>query len=130
MSDRHHERLAAASEGAGAAGFAAVMVAPSPDLAYLTGYDPPPFERLTLLVVRPGSPAVLIVPELEKALAQECPVGREIEILAWTDGDDPYEAAAALLPGEGRIAVGDRMWASHLLGLQWQRPKVGFRYRD
>ncbi|HEV8564646.1 MAG TPA: Xaa-Pro peptidase family protein [Actinomycetota bacterium] len=126
MTDRHLRRLAAAAEGAGAAGFAAVMVAPSPDLAYLTGYDPPPFERLTLLVVRPGSPPVLIVPELEKALALECPVGAELEILAWTDGDDPYEAAAALLPGEGRIAVGDRMVASHLLGLQWQRPKVGF----
>jgi Xaa-Pro aminopeptidase len=124
---RHPTRLKAAAEAAGAAGYAAIMVAPSPDLAYLTGYDPPPFERLTLLVVRPESPPVLIVPELERALALECPVGSELEILAWADGDDPYEAAANLLPGEGRIAVGDRMWASHLLGLQWQRPKVGFR---
>jgi Xaa-Pro aminopeptidase len=127
VGDRHLRRLAAAAEAAGAAGYAALMVSPSPDLAYLTGYDPPAFERLTLLVVRAGSPPVLIVPELEQPLALESPVGPELDILAWADGDDPYEAAANLLPGEGRIAVGDTMWASHLLGLQWQRPKVGFR---
>ena len=126
MSERHLRRLAAAADEAGAAGFSAVMVAPGPDLAYLTGYDPMPLERLTLLVIRPGSAPVLIVPQLERPLALASPVGGVVEVLGWADGQDPYEAAAALLPGEGRIAVGDRLWASHLLGLQWQRPKVGF----
>ncbi|MBI3648226.1 MAG: aminopeptidase P family protein [Actinobacteria bacterium] len=126
MSDRFAQRLERAAAEAAEAGFAAVIVAPFPDLRYLTGYDPPPLERLTLLVLRPGSDPVLIVPALERPLALASPVGPRLEVLGWADGDDPYEAAAAVLPGEGRIAVGDRTWATHLLGLQWRRPKVGF----
>jgi Xaa-Pro aminopeptidase len=126
MSDRHLGRLARAAEQVGSQGYAAAIVAPSPDLTYLTGYDAPPFERLSVLVIRPGSDPILLVPSLEVALAARCPVGDRIEVRGWNDGDDPYEATASLLPGEGRIIVTDRMWASHLLGLQWQRPRTGF----
>jgi Xaa-Pro aminopeptidase len=126
MSDRYLERLARAADLIESEGFAAAIVGPSPDLKYLIGYDAPPYERLNLLVLRPGSDPVLIVPELEVALARAGPVGDSIEVFGWTDGEDPYVATASLLPGDGRIAVGDRMWASHLLGLQWQRPRTGF----
>ena len=51
--ERWTERMARAADGAGADGLGAIVVGPSPDLAYLTGYDPPPFERPTLLVLRP-----------------------------------------------------------------------------
>ena len=47
----------------------AVVVAPSPDLIYLTGYGPMPLPRLTVLVIRPDGDAVLVVPELERQLA-------------------------------------------------------------
>ena len=40
-------------------------MAPSPDLRYLTGYEAPPFERFNVLVIRPGSDPILLVPELE-----------------------------------------------------------------
>jgi Xaa-Pro aminopeptidase len=44
----------------------------------------------------------------------------------WKDGSDPYEAAASLLAGAARIAVADRLWATHLLGLQRALPDAAF----
>jgi Xaa-Pro aminopeptidase len=127
VSERHEERVRRTAAEATAAGIAAVAVAPSPDLAYLAGYDPPPLERLTLLVIRAGGEAVLLVPTLEVPLARSSPLGTAAEVIGWTDGDDPYRVAAGLLPSDGPVAVGDRTWASHLLGLQQAAPGTSFR---
>ena len=62
-----------AADEAAAQGFDALVVAPSPDLAYLTGYDPMPLERPTLLVLRPERSPAMLVPELERPLAAGCP---------------------------------------------------------
>ena len=48
-----------------------------PDLEYLAGYAAPALERLTALIVRPGAPPVLIVPELERPRAEEAPGRRD-----------------------------------------------------
>ena len=125
MSERYRERAHRTAQEAASAGVGAVVVAPSPDLAYLAGYDPPPLERLTLLVIPASGDPVLLVPMLERPLALESPLGAVAEVVGWTDGEDPYRAAAGLLPG-GPVAVGDRMWASHLLGLQRAAPEVTF----
>jgi Xaa-Pro aminopeptidase len=122
----HPERLRRASGEASAQGFDALVVSPSPDLAYLTGYDPMPLERPILLVLRPDRDPAMLVPELERPGAAEAPAGRSIELVGWIDGVDPFEVAAGLLPSEGRIAVGDRAWASHLLGLQAAVPAARF----
>lgn len=120
------ERLSAvAAEG----GLDAVVVAPSPDLVYLTGYDPMLMERLTLLVVRPGGEALLIVPELERPLALDSTAGQNMDpdrIVGWRDGVDPYGLVAEALPRTGRVAVGDRTWASHILQLQRVAPGLAF----
>lgn len=118
MGDRSAERLEGALRGAEEAGLATLLVAPSPDLVYLTGYDPPPFERLTLLALTPGRDPVLLVPALEKLRATGSRVGKRLQIETWSDGEDPYAEAAKLLPSGGRIGVTDRMLAVHLLGLQ------------
>jgi Xaa-Pro aminopeptidase len=115
---RYAERLDRATTMAAGAGLAAVLVPPSPDLVYLTGYDPPPLERLTVLVMRPGAGPVLIVPELERPMARASPMGERLELIGWRDADDPYAAVARLTPRGDRVSVGDRMWASHLLGVQ------------
>jgi Xaa-Pro aminopeptidase len=122
LTDRMHR----AAEEAAAQGFDAVVVAPSPDLAYLTGYDPMPLERPTLLVLRADRGPVMLVPELERALAAASPGGPAIELVSWPDGVDPYAEAAPLLPVEGRVAVGDRLWASHVIGLQRAVPGLSF----
>lgn len=118
MNARLTERMRRAAREAAAQGFDALVVAPSPDLAYLTGYDPMPFERPTLLVLRADREPVMLVPELERPLAAASPSGSAIQLVGWTDGVDPYVEAARLLPSEGRVAVGDRLWASHVIGLQ------------
>ena len=126
MNARYADRLARAAREAAAQGFAAVVVAPSPDLAYLTGYDPMPLERPTLLVLRPDREPTMLVPELERPLAAGSPVGGEIELVGWTDGVDPYGIVARLLPARGRLAVGDRLWSAHLIGLQAAVPDAAF----
>src|SRR5687768_15058911 len=115
-----------ASREAADQGFDALVLAPSPDLVYLTGYDPMPLERPTLLVLRTASTPVLLVPELERPLAAASQSAADIELIAWGDGADPYVEASKLLPTSARVAVGDRLWSSHLLGLQAAMPALSF----
>ncbi|CAN5794599.1 aminopeptidase P family protein [soil metagenome] len=126
MSTRAIERMRLAADEAAAQGFDALVVPPSPDLAYLAGYDPMPLERPTMLVLRAGMPPVMLVPELERPLAAESPGGSGIELVGWIDGVDPYDEMRRLAPAQGRIAVGDRLWASHLIGLERALPDVVF----
>jgi Xaa-Pro aminopeptidase len=122
----HLDRIGRAAAEASSREFDALVVSPSPDLVYLTGYDPKPLPRPTLLVLRPGRDPALLVPELERALAVASPVGEQLELVPWRDGADPYETAAGLLAGAARIAVGDRLWGIHLLGLQRKLPDAAF----
>jgi D-alanyl-D-alanine dipeptidase len=126
VSDRHLERIGRAAHEAERQGLDALVVSPSPDLAYLTGYDPMPLERPTLLVIRPGADPAMLVPELERPLAPASSLGDRLDLVAWRDGSDPYEAAAALLAGAARIAVADRLWAVHVLGLERELPEATF----
>jgi D-alanyl-D-alanine dipeptidase len=121
---RHGGRMARAAAGAGAEGLAAVVVAPSPDLAYLVAYDPPPLERPTLLVLRPGHDPVLLVPELERALALASGAGEVAELVGWRDGSDPFAAAIDLLPPEGTVGLSDRIWGAHVLRLEAAAPEL------
>jgi Xaa-Pro aminopeptidase len=107
-------------------GVDALIIFPGPDLLYLTGYDPPPLERLTALVIRGRKDPVLLVPELERPRAQAAPVGEVLEINHWPDGASPYELVSTLLVSGGRFAVSDRMWASHLLALQSEMADATF----
>ena len=111
------ERAAAAAEAAGLAG---LLVAPGPDLRYLTGDDPvSAAERLMVLIVRPGDEPVFVLPAFEHTDAP-------VTVLKWSDGEDPYAAAARLLEAGGRYAVSDSCWALHVLGLQAAAPSTWF----
>jgi D-alanyl-D-alanine dipeptidase len=110
------ERAARSAEDAGLDG---VLVTPGPDLLYLTGYMPVAItERLTMLVVSTTRSPALIVPKLERPDAETSPGASKLTLHDWTDGSDPYEAAAGLLDASGRYAVSDSAWAMHVLGLQ------------
>jgi Xaa-Pro aminopeptidase len=114
------ERAAAAAADVGLTG---LLAAPGPDLVYLTGYTPTAVtERLTLLVVAAGRDPVLVLPGFERADAGDA----DVEFLEWSDGEDPYAAAASLLQPSGRYAISDACWALHALALQDAAPAAVF----
>jgi Xaa-Pro aminopeptidase len=99
-----------------AAGLDALMVGPSADFRYLTGYETMPMERLTMLVLPADGEARIVTPAFEASLAPE---GLGIEIDPWGETDDPIARAADALPaGARRIAAGDQLDAMFLLPLQ------------
>ena len=108
-------------------GVDALLLGPSADLRYLTGYAPPPLERPTLLVVPAAKEPVLVVPALERALAEDAGTGEIAHISSWEETEDPYGIVRSAIPGAPRIlAVSDRMWATFLLSLQSTFPGAAF----
>jgi Xaa-Pro aminopeptidase len=124
------ERLARARKEQAERATDALLLGPSADLAYLTGYRPPALERLTMLVLPAAGDARLVVPALEAPLARDHLGELEIEVAAWAETDDPValvsDALAAAGAARGRLGVGDQLWASFLLRLQDALPGAGF----
>ncbi|MFI8210788.1 aminopeptidase P family protein [Streptomyces werraensis] len=125
--DDYKARMDRAARQAADAGLAGLLVAPGPDLVWLTGYAPPAVtERLTLLVLAAGRQPVLVVPTLEAPDAEKATGAPALALRDWTDGKDPYALAAALLDDRGRFGVSDNAWALHLLGLQQALPDTSY----
>ncbi|MFE4296008.1 MULTISPECIES: aminopeptidase P family protein [unclassified Streptomyces] len=125
--DDYRARMARAAESAAEAGLTGVLIAPGPDLTYLTGYRPTAdTERLTMLVVAAGQDPVLVVPTLEASDAARAPGAPALTLRDWTDGKDPYGVTAPLLDPAGRFGVSDNAWAMHLLGLQQALPDTSY----
>lgn len=125
--DDYRARMERAARSAAEAGLAGLLVAPGPDLVWLTGYAPTAVtERLTLLVVVPGQDPVLVVPTLEAPDAAKAAGASALTLRDWTDGKDPYAATAALLDAGGRFGISDNAWAMHLLGLQKALPATSY----
>ncbi|MFK8907454.1 M24 family metallopeptidase [Streptomyces sp. YS-3] len=125
--DDYRARMARAAESAADAGLAGVLVAPGPDLVYLTGYQPTAItERLTVLVLAAGREPVLVVPKLEAPDAERAAGAAALTLRDWTDGTDPYGVTAPLLAAGGRFGVSDNAWAMHLLGLQQRLPGTSY----
>ena len=117
------DRVHAAREVAAATGVDLLVVTPGSDLRYLCGYDAHAMERLTALAVpRQGEP-FLVVPRLEAPMVDASPAGAlGLQVLAWDETDDPFallarEATGRLGAAPARVAVGDRTWALHALGV-------------
>lgn len=125
--DDYKARMERAARQAAGAGLAGLLVAPGPDLVWLTGYTPTAVtERLTLLVLAAGRDPVLVVPTLEAPDAERAPGASSLTLRDWTDGKDPYAATAALLDTAGRFGISDNTWAMHLLGLQQALPGTSY----
>ncbi|MGA5321525.1 aminopeptidase P family protein [Streptomyces seoulensis] len=120
----YRARMARAAGAAAEAGLGGLLVAPGPDLVWLTGYAPPVTERLTLLVLVPGREPVLVVPALEAPDAERAVGAPALTLLKWTDGEDPHSLTAELLDPKGGVGVSDNAWALHLLALQRVLPDL------
>jgi D-alanyl-D-alanine dipeptidase len=123
----YRARLERAARSAADAGLSGLLVAPGPDLVWLTGYAPTAVtERLTLLVLAAGREPVLVVPTLEAPDAAKAVGASALALRDWTDGTDPYAVTAALLDDRGRFGISDNTWAMHLLALQQALPKTSY----
>jgi Xaa-Pro aminopeptidase len=125
--DDYAARMSRVAADAGAAGLDGVLVTPGPDLVWLTGYQPTAItERLTMLFLTADREPTLLVPRLERPDAEAAEGAPATTMLDWTDGDDPYAAAGAMLRPDGTYAISDNAWAMHLLGLQSAMPDSGY----
>ncbi|MFF8726050.1 aminopeptidase P family protein [Streptomyces sp. NPDC015171] len=123
----YRARMERAARSAADAGLAGLLVAPGPDMVWLTGYTPTAVtERLTVLVLTPGRDPVLVVPALEAPDAGHAAGAAALTLRDWTDGKDPYAVTAALLDARGRYGISDNTWALHLLGLQRTLPGTSY----
>ena len=83
-------------------GLEAAYITRPVSIAYLTGFHAEPHERLMALAVRPAR-ATLIVPALEEENAKTN--SDEAEVVAWRDGEDPYELVRDALDESPRLGV-------------------------
>ncbi|HZD00482.1 MAG TPA: Xaa-Pro peptidase family protein [Actinomycetes bacterium] len=124
------ERLARARDELTDRGVDALLIGPSADLRYLTGYHPPALERLTLLVVPAKGDARMVVPALEAPLAHEHLGDLDVELALWRETDDPVALVRGALEASGSLsgplAVGDQLWSTFLLRLQAALPSAEF----
>ena len=120
------DRLDRARELAAAAGVDALLVSPSADLRYLTGYAALALERLTCLVLPARGAPFLVAPELEVPAARTTPLERlGVEIVGWAETDDPYALIAKRLPDDvSRVAVDNHMWAEKVVAFRAALPQA------
>jgi Xaa-Pro aminopeptidase len=105
-----------------------LAVTPGTDFRYLLGVATSTHERLTCLVLAAEghrAPPALVVPRLEAPGLAGLPLDElGIELVTWTDGEDPYLLVSDLAGGPKRVAVADSMPAAHVLGLRDALPGV------
>ncbi|MDR3191999.1 MAG: Xaa-Pro peptidase family protein [Treponema sp.] len=101
----------------------ALLLVPTTDLYYLTGFRGHISDRFTAFLLTLEG-AFFLYPVFEKNR-----INRELldsaECLPYRDGEDPYGTFIDLLPQkDGPVAADTRIWGSVLLALQERLPKV------
>jgi len=118
------DRLARAQLAMAATHVDVLLLSVGRDLLYLTGYEAPLLERLTMAVIPKHGSATMFVPELE---APKVPYHPDVfDVRPWGETADPVALVAAAA-GEARVAaIGDQTWAAFLLALQERMPRTRF----
>ncbi|MFQ6065668.1 MAG: M24 family metallopeptidase [bacterium] len=105
-----------------------MVLFPSSNMLYLSGFYDEPGERMLLLLVpREGNP-VFLAPELYgEQIKQKSPF-RDVRI--WKDSHDPTDLLQRTVvdfgPADARVLVDDGMWAVFFLMLREVLPKASF----
>ncbi|ELZ91576.1 putative X-Pro dipeptidase [Haloferax mucosum ATCC BAA-1512] len=121
-------RTRACQERLSAADTDAVVLFPSPNLLYLSGFEDEPAERhLLLFVPQEGDPAFLVPDLYETQVRAESWVS---DVRTWSDDEDPVVALEAVVSDlgldDGRILVDDTMWARFTQDLRAVLPNADF----
>jgi len=112
-------RMSRVAKALDAHGHDLLLVTPSADLRYLTGYQALPLERLTCLAVNSSGQAWLIVPKLEQPAAVAAGVLEQgIDVLAWNETENPYEILARAVGHVKNPVVNNSMWVEKAHHLQ------------
>lgn len=124
---RHQQRLERLQERLRAEGVDLLLVGPSADLLYLTGFDAHRSERLNLLIVPVSGRPSLVVPALEAPL-----IGHTrslVDVHTWSDHEDPGALAGTVIGSVNgkHVAVGNQLWSAFLLRLQQHLPGGAWR---
>jgi Xaa-Pro aminopeptidase len=106
-------------------GIDVLLLSVGADLPYLTGYEAMPLERLTMLVLPRDGAATLVVPRLEAPRVVEHP--DVFGLRPWAETEDPVSIVAGLMGPVASAAIGDRTWATFLIGLQQHVASTRFR---
>lgn len=101
-----------------------VLLSVGPDLPWLTGYEAMPLERLTMLVVPRDGKASLVIPGLEAP--RVTPQPDVFDLVPWGETEDPVALTAKLAGSAATAVIGDRTWATFLVGLQSEMPNTSF----
>ena len=103
------ERCQQALQDAGAGG---LVLFPSQNMYYLSGFTDEPMERQLFLFVPTEGEPVFVLPEMYDDHARDD--SWVTDVRTWADGEDPLElvdAAFSDLDFGGRVLVDDQMWA-------------------
>ena len=128
MVEEYERRCREAQRALAARGADFLLVAPSSDLLYLSGYAGEPSERLIALLLPASGRPTLITPQFEAPrVAATAPFAA---VSAWADAEDPAALVARQVRAAGKVrpvvAVGEKTWAGTLLRLQWELPEASF----
>ncbi|GHT59399.1 dipeptidase [Spirochaetia bacterium] len=109
------------------AGISALLLSPTMDLRYLTGFNGHQSDRLICFLLT-ADEAFFLYPNFEKAGINP-ELSDMAECKAHVDGEDPYAILTSFIKNktgpaaDGPIAVDSRMWSGNLLALQERLPK-------
>lgn len=131
----HDQRITKARNQMKDAGISLLIITPSSDLMYLTGYSKPATDRLTALLLTEHD-SYFLCPAMEKNYLKE--VDCQAEPVLWEDSQDPFKKMYSALsdaPGISRkscikAAVASRMRSSSLIRLMELYPGILWNNAD
>jgi len=124
----HQERMVKAQELLAELDFDFMVLFPSSNMLYLSGFYDEPGERMLLLLLPGEGEPIFLVPELyEEQIKEESPFQ---DIRIWKDGDDPADLLRQIVVDlavkETRVLVDDGMWTKFFLVLKEALPEAKF----
>ncbi len=94
-----------------------LLLGPSADLFYLTGFDAHVSERLNLLMLPADGDPSLVVPQLEAPNVGDA--ANLVSLQSWADHESPVDLVASSVSGDvGTVAVGNHLYSAFLLRIQ------------
>mgnify|MGYP002647531133 FL=1 len=131
----YDQRIAKARNRMEDAGISLLVITPSSDLMYLTGYSKPATDRLTALLLTEHD-SYFLCPAVEKNYLKE--VDCQAAPVLWEDSGDPFKKMYSVLsaaPGISRksyikAAVAGRMQSSCLIRLMELYPGISWNNAD